>query len=249
MRHPVLLSVALAVPLALSVAVPASAGAVADTAPPIVNVDQTMRFTTGDVLSDSGTSPTMQRRVTWKRYDASGICGQSGAVYKRVGNSWSYLVGVGASQTEVSFPAQVGGYYQLALSVTDCKGNAGTYNRSFYDGSLRQESAYALSPGWTTASCTCWSAGSAVKSTKRGATATMTTSARAMAVVADKAPDRGIADVYVNGVRKATIDMRGPKVNRAVIWTGFYATDATREVKVVVRSGRVDVDAFVSSSY
>ena len=65
--------------------------------------------------------------------------------------------------------------------------------------------------------------------------------------------NRGKANVYVNGVLKATVDLYAAATKKqALVWAVNYSTSATRTVtiKVLGTSGRprVDVDGFIVGS-
>jgi hypothetical protein len=86
-----------------------------------------------------------------------------------------------------------------------------------------------------------------------GSTASYTFTGRSIAWVSLKASNRGKANVYVNGVLKATIDLYSATTTKQlVVWSANYSTSATRTVtiKVLGTSGRprVDVDGFIVGS-
>ena len=94
--------------------------------------------------------------------------------------------------------------------------------------------------------------GGAVKySTETGATATLSFTERNVAGVAPKSSTRGRAEVWIDGVKGATVDLQLSTVlARRVVYSagGLDPTVShTLEVKVLGTAGRprVDVDAFV----
>jgi hypothetical protein len=101
---------------------------------------------------------------------------------------------------------------------------------------------------WGTSTCTCWSGGKDRKTTAAGARANFVfDSAGPVAVVMEKAANRGKAKVLVDGVLRATIDTHSstPK-HRSVVWTGTLS-GAGHTVSVVNSATparpRIDVDA------
>ncbi|HSS68137.1 MAG TPA: hypothetical protein VLK34_06260, partial [Nocardioidaceae bacterium] len=71
-----------------------------------------------------------------------------------------------------------------------------------------------------------------------------------LGLVMAKAPDRGKAAIFVDGVRVATVDTHAAsKVNRTVVWRQTMAGNTGHTVKVVnlATAGRtrIDIDAFV----
>jgi hypothetical protein len=88
-----------------------------------------------------------------------------------------------------------------------------------------------------------------VKNSKAGATATFSFYGSSIAYIGDRAPDRGSARIYIDGVLRATVNMQGTKVNRLIASSRGFPTygNHTVRVQVVGTAGhpRVDVDAFV----
>jgi subtilisin family serine protease len=103
---------------------------------------------------------------------------------------------------------------------------------------------------WSNVNLSSASGGRLHRSTRKDATVTFTTSARAIAVVGRRGPLNGKAKVYVDGVYKSTIDLyRSTYKSRVVVFNTSWNTTATHSVKLVVlgTSGRprIDIDAFV----
>ena len=96
--------------------------------------------------------------------------------------------------------------------------------------------------------------GVAVRSSSQaGAKASIMFTGRAIAWVGSKGPDRGKADVFVDGQKVATIDLWASSTqDRRVLWTKSWSSSDSRRVtiKVLGTTGRprVDVDGFVTSS-
>ena len=88
------------------------------------------------------------------------------------------------------------------------------------------------------------------RSATAGATATLRFTGRAVAVVAPRGPGLGRADVLVDGVRVATIDLRaGSTTSRVVVFSRAWSAAGSHRLTVRVRgtAGRptVPIDAFV----
>lgn len=108
---------------------------------------------------------------------------------------------------------------------------------------------------WSPSAFTGWSGGTTRKTTAPGAAATLTVGKDGyddlytVAVVMPKGPDRGQAAVYVDGVRKATVNTySATRIHRKVVWR-LALTLGTHQVRVVnlATAGhpRIDVDAFL----
>lgn len=111
---------------------------------------------------------------------------------------------------------------------------------------------------WQTSSCACWSGGTTHKTTKKGSAVRAALSVPAslgtpatssLGLVMAKGPDRGRAEVWLDGVKVATVDTHSTtKVNRTVVWRGTV-TPGSHTLRVVnlATQGhpRIDVDALV----
>jgi hypothetical protein len=108
---------------------------------------------------------------------------------------------------------------------------------------------------WQTALCGCFAAGSTHKTSAPGAAADIhvavpaSEGVRKIGLVMEKAPGRGKAQVFVDGVLKATVDTvaAAPK-HQVVVWQGTLST-GHHVVKVVNLAtpgrSRIDLDAVV----
>jgi hypothetical protein len=103
---------------------------------------------------------------------------------------------------------------------------------------------------WATSTSTTWWGGTARSSSTKGSTATFTFTGKSIAWVGLKAANRGNANVYVNGMLKATVDLySATTLRQRIVWSANYSTSATRTVtiKVLGTSGRprMDIDGFI----
>jgi hypothetical protein len=143
--------------------------------------------------------------------------------------------------------------YKFRVRAFDKAGNVGLVTQSAtmtLTGIQQSSSAIHYVGTWTTSTSTTWWGGTAKGSTMPGATASYTFTGRSIGWIGLKAYNRGKAQIYVNGVLKATIDLYSPTlVKQTFVWTANYATRATRTIliKVLGTSGRpkVDVDGLV----
>ena len=80
-----------------------------------------------------------------------------------------------------------------------------------------------------------------------GAKIAVTTIGRSVAVIATKGAKHAVVDIYVNGIRKATVNTEATSTKRAqVIWRANYTSEATRTITIVHRgSGSFDFDGVV----
>jgi uncharacterized delta-60 repeat protein len=145
--------------------------------------------------------------------------------------------------------------YQFRVRALDNNGNWSTWRTGpRFTVDLRQENGVGVSyPSgtWKSQSMSSASGGAIKYATAKGATARFTFQGRSVAWVAPKNPSRGKAEVWLDGVKRATVDLRSPTTQprRLVFVKEGLNPSVTHnlEVKVLGTAGRprVDVDAFV----
>ena len=234
-------TVVVAAGLSLASAVPAHADQ------PTVVFDYALHFGIGSTLSDSTSFSTLNVAAKWRQSSAEGICSETGGAYQ---SGVGYLDQWSSIRTFDAFPERADSQVEMRVSPTDCSGDSVDYGYDSYSWQLTQESAGSYSNGWGTSSCNCWSGGTVRRSTGAGQSMTYTRCTyNGFGLVTDKAPGRGSATVYVDGVKKGTLnDAASVVVNRVVGFVYYGAPyPACHTVQVVVNSGRVDIDAFVTS--
>lgn len=198
-----------------------------------------------------GTSGAIPVRATWVATDAgTGIATQRVSIRKDSG-PWVALTVTSATRA-VDLSLAPGHAYTLRIRVVDGVGNATTGARTITTG-LRQESSsvWRWSSGWARTASSSASGGYVRWSKTRGASASATVNARAIALVAPRSTTRGTAQVWIDGVKVATVSLAtDPLGARRLVYVRTWASAATHTVRLVVNatSGRprVDVDALVT---
>ena len=205
--------------------------------------------------ADLGSAGTVKVRVRWAATDAtSGLARYELAQSVDFGPWTSVSTSLTGTYHDLWLPA--GHRYRFQVRAWDKAGNRGAFAAS---GSMTLGVTNESGPGvtyggsWSTVSSTAYLNGGARASSAAGATARITSTGRQIAWVSRMGPNRGKADVLVDGVRVATIDLYAPTYGAArVVWVGAWTTSASRVVtiKVLGTSGRprVDVDAFLKLS-
>ena len=108
------------------------------------------------------------------------------------------------------------------------------------------QSAFTYSTGWSSSSNAKYSGGSVKYSSKVGASASFKTSGRSFGFVTTRASTRGKVKVYVDGSYKGTITLTSSATKyRYIAYATTFTATGTHTIKLVVASGRVDVDAFI----
>ena len=193
-------------------------------------------------------------RLAWTGADA--MTGVDHYLVRRQvdGGAWSSAApSATPSQVQMLAPGHA---YRFAIQAVDGAGNESgwAYGTTFRLSAISQSSAAVHYVGrWYTSLSTIWWGGSARSSTARRATASYTFTGRTIAWVGLKAVTRGKAQVFINGVLKATVDLYSATTKKQlIVWSGSWSTSATRTItiKVLGTSGRprVDVDGFIVGS-
>jgi hypothetical protein len=231
--------------LAVLTALPAhsAAPAKADTTGPQLVLANSLFFKVGSTLSDSTASAYIPANITWSTSDPSRICHQDLSIYD-AGEGYDEFSPRPSARQFVDGAGMTTPWIGVDLSSRDCAGNT-TGTEKFYDPSLYQQRTATLTGQWSTSSCVCWSGGSVATSSTVGATASFTFHGGSLALISDKAAQRGIAEIYIDGTLASTVNTAGATKNRVVVFQHRWKAPGDHKIKVVVASGRVDVDGFV----
>jgi hypothetical protein len=234
-----------------------------DTIRPLLSFEYPATFRVGHAVSvsnyfDADTRNDYTRapmRFDWAASDPeSGICGfdvtdQSGRILA-ADVSRPYLLGTGGNRS-------FGSRYHIAAH--DCAGNAaeGDWYRHIYaiddsgEGPTSWIGDVTFDGTWEISNCQCWSGGTTHKTFQPGASVTLTSFvAGDVGVVMAKGPDRGEADIYLNGNFVRTVNTYSPTGSNRVIVANI-ATDPNQEntITIVNRAtsghARIDLDAFL----
>jgi hypothetical protein len=169
------------------------------------------------------------------------------------GGPWAPVT-VGATATSAPDTLSASGaHYQYQVDVTDCDGGTtGWVAGHSFGYNLLQESAsqwqYSPTTAWKTAACTQCSAGSALYTTTKNATATLTLNAAYnVGLVMETGPTRGSANVYVDG-KLTVVDTHASTVGyRLVVFKAGWATFGPHTIQVnnlaTAGHNRIDIDA------
>ncbi len=197
---------------------------------------------------------TVPVKVTWTGADpGSGI-----TRYWLEQNDHGSGFGLAATTTSASYINQhtwkpagssVNSSWQYRVTPQDDGGNSGTSATGSLltpTGYQQSTSSFTYSSGWTSSSNARYSGGSVKYSSKTGASASFRTSGRSFGFVTTRSSTRGKVKVYVDGSYKGTITLKSSTTKyRYIAYAITFTSTATHTVKLVVASGRVDVDAFM----
>jgi Chitobiase/beta-hexosaminidase C-terminal domain/Bacterial Ig-like domain len=198
-------------------------------------------------------------RISWSASDGSGSGLKSYELQQSVNGGTFTTVSLPTLLTKVkSFQLAPGSTYQYRVRATDKAGNTSAYvaGPTFRVTVAQESSAAIVDTGtWTTASLTGAYGGKVQHASVSGAKATLTFSGRDVAWVAQKSANRGRADVFLDGVKVATVDLYSSttQARRVVFQADGLSPAGSHTLQVAVlgtrnassSSARVDVDAFV----
>ena len=194
-------------------------------------------------------------RIRWSGTDGTG--GSGVARYrlqlKTGAGSWTNIGLSNPLQKSQVLQLAPGTSYRVRVKAIDVAGNASAWKTSrAFTLNTRQESSSLLSysNGWQRRSGSSFFGGYVKAATAAGAKVQFTFTGRKVAWVSTQAPTRGIANVYVDGVRVARIDLyRASQRSRMVVWSESWSGRATHTVMIRVRGTagrpRVDMDAIL----
>jgi hypothetical protein len=207
----------------------------------------------GQPAGTTVTNSAVKTRISWSGSDS--ISGIDHYVLSQStdGGAWTTVSSL-VKTTSVVRNLAPGHTYRFAARPIDRAGNIGlkSIGPSFRITAVQQSSSAVRYAGsWTTStSATTWWGGTARHSSKAGSTAKFSFVGRSIAWVGLKGVGRGRAQIFVNGVLKATVDLySSTTLNKRVIWSAVYSASGTRTItiKVLGTSGRprVDIDGFI----
>ena len=253
----------------------APAHAAADTTPPSLKLQPWGHYKVGTtVFTDYDTSDpsnpyldywSASYVLTWKAADPSGICGQTitEQSYDTLGGDEDPVLGSDTVTSPLRPAARSYAYGtdwmdwmrvpdRYVVRATDCAGNTATSGIANTSFGITEDSSSAISysSGWSVSRFPGFSGGTTHRTTTRGASASITVSGGPVALVMEKASDRGSADVYVDGVRRATVNTHATTTkHRVVVWEALLGS-GSHTIRVVNKATaghpRIDLDAVLN---
>lgn len=196
-------------------------------------------------------------RIAWQQATDANTVASYQLQYRRGTQAWLPVSLSQPTATSVDLALPVGGSYQFRLSATDAAGNTSTpVATAARTLRLVQEknAAVTYSGSWKRLALAGASSGYVKRSLSPGSKATYTFSGGAVAIVSTLGPARGIAQVRVDGVLVATLDLYASTLqSKRIVWSGPVAAGShTVELRIsgtrnpASSSVRVDVDGFLS---
>ncbi|HEV8175046.1 MAG TPA: N-acetylmuramoyl-L-alanine amidase [Actinoplanes sp.] len=183
-----------------------------------------------DLTFRGGTVSTSSAPVTlsWKVTDAVklasvALLSPAAVPFATTATSWATSAKVGVSRT-------------WKMSASDAAGNVRTASAARTPVLIAETSA-VRSGTWTAKSSTSYLNGAALTSARLNAKLTWTFTGRAVALTASRTASSGQIDVYVDGVKVGTVDLRSTTTQyRQVVWSKAFTGSAKHTVMINVRA-------------
>jgi trimeric autotransporter adhesin len=186
--------------------------------------------------------PTASLQVSWSAAsDPSGIDDYE-LQYKANTGAWNNVPLSSPTATSAALGLPFGNAYQFRLRATDAASNTGLWATTPSSTLARKQekaSAITYTGTWKRVALSGASGGYVKKSGNTGARATFSFSGRTIGWVSTLGPDRGKADVWLDGVKVATIDLYTPTSQKArLVWTSPTTGPGSHSLQIRVLGTR-----------
>jgi beta-N-acetylhexosaminidase len=218
-----------------------------DTVPPAVEAPQA-GLVAGGQLGPIATP----LRVTWSATDFCRISRYT-LQRQRNGGAWTWQGPANGTDTAALLTAPIGSTIAYRVRATDGAGNTSPWQKG-HPLRLRATQEFGsdvtYAGHWETVASDDAAGGGLSFSRVAGARATFTFTGHAMSWVAARGPNRGAADVFVDGHLARRIDLHAATAQaRSIVFTKQWPGNGTHTIEIVnvgtAGHPRVDVDAFI----
>jgi hypothetical protein len=219
-----------------------------DVEPPIVDAAAPAVGTAGHSIIVNRSFSTVPVKATWAATDTAGVAKYEVRLLTYPGPTTKSLSLSSATAKSVNVRLKVGVEYRFSVRATDGFGNrSGWKNGPIVKGIKTEQSSTAVKyrGTWTTTRTTAASGGSYRTSSSSGASASLTFTARRIAIVARKASNYGSFKVYVDGVYITKVTLTSSTAKNHYIVFSRSLPAGTHTIKLVRASGKISLDAFV----
>jgi hypothetical protein len=188
-------------------------------------------------------------RLSWQGADAvTGIAGFE--LQRRSGGHWVNVELASPVATSVELPLAVGSATRFRIRATDGAGNRSPFTEWAPIAVRRaQEGSGAIdwTGTWHAADDARYSGGHLRHASAHSRRATFSFTGHAIGLVSRRSPNGGHADVRIDGVKVATIDLSASTVRyRRIVFRNVLASGGAHTIEIrPVGDGRVDIDAFI----
>jgi hypothetical protein len=197
-------------------------------------------------LAGVSTSQPLPVNLAWTGSD--GGAGIASYDVKRSVDGGAYERIASVSGTSLAWTMTPGHGYGFKVRARDKAGNLGSWvGGSTWTPSLLQQENGAVSytGAWTWQKDLTASGASVRSATTAGAATSVQLKGRSIGWLTSLGPDGGVAAVYVDGALAATVDTTASTTTpRVVAFTRSWSSYASHNIRIVVLSGRISLDAF-----
>ena len=240
-----------------SIAVTASDGTRQRTSVAVVTVDAdlpvarppAMAIATGGRL-DSG---SFRALASWPAAtDATSAIAGYQAQWRVDGGAWGATISLGATTRQAAVTMAGGHAYTVRLRARDAAGNWGAWvvTGPVRAGVIEETGGLSRTGTWRTYRSSLMSGGSSIYSSTARSSVLRSFTGRSVALVAPRGPGRGLASIWVDGAKVATIDLRSSTLSpRVIVFARSWPGAGRHSIRIVVAGTpgrpRVDVDALI----
>jgi hypothetical protein len=250
-------------------AVTVRASAATDTTAPTLSTDPHGHYQVGSQLFTAYITPTEPAWdaayvLRWKAADPSRICSQTVTEqsYDTLGGDPDPVLGTDTLTFQLSGSTRSWRYgrdwsnesrvlSRFVIRATDCAGNTATSRIVTNHFGIKEDTAPGITyqGTWKASNCSCFSGGTTHNTSTAGASLSIQVrGGHPLGLVMEKAPNRGSAAVYLDGVLKATVNTNNATTqHEVVVWEAELAGTALHTLKVVNKATaghpRIDLDA------
>ena len=191
-------------------------------------------------------------KSSWSATDEKGVKGYT--LQRQVdGGTWTSVDLASLTDVSIAQSLTLGSSYQYRVRANDAAGNqsAWAYGAAFSGARTQQTSTSVKYSGtWGNGASTTYSGGTSKYTKSKGASASFTFTGSSVAWVTSKGSSRGSADVYIDGVFKATVSLYSSTYKaQQLVYAFNWSSNGTHTIKIVNKatSGhpRIDIDAFI----
>ncbi|WP_198655300.1 peptidoglycan recognition protein family protein [Streptomyces geranii] len=198
-----------------------AATVVAETTPPTFTTAPNLALATGTVNTTA-----VPVTLKWKATDTAAL--------KEVRLTAPVAKTYGPTVTSAALTAKSGAATTWSMTAYDQAGNTRAASVAGTPVILQETSATRTGT-WTTKSSTSYLGGKSYSSTAKNASLTWTFTGRSAALAVSRAATSGQVNVFVDGVKAATVDLKSATTKyRDAIWTKTWSASAKHTVKIVV---------------
>ena len=193
---------------------------------------------TGVALAGSSTSQALLAAISWTATDSGGA-GIANYDVARSSDGGAFATIASATTLTSMYVGMIPGHnYRFEVRAPRSAGNVGAWavSSTWYPSLTQQTSmSIAYTGTWRTASAADYSGGSLKYASAAGASASLAFSGRAISWVTNLRPNTGEVEVWIDGVKAATVDTMAATTSfRQVAFSRSWSSYGAHTIKLVI---------------